>query len=249
MGDMKRIANPGRGGRRRILLVLLALVPMLALYTVAAGAVSKDLTARDLQAIATLKADPHCAKARSFDDQVRCVRFIQNALLTTARASVYKCARWGEIAEPMEYLERGYGCCFDRARFMEKALEHYGFETRYLSLHDRSTFGPLAMLAPRVPSHASIEVLTERGWMGADSNIPMLLLTKAGKPFVYSQIREIPRNAMVDRIPAVESAFYEKPLLITYGLHSRNGGHRGINLPAPEINYAEFFKYNSFGIR
>ena len=212
-------------------------------YIVLAGSVSKERTPRDLAAIAVLGADRACADLSGFDRQLGCARFVQRSVQT--RVADMRCAENGEPIEPMDFLERGYGCCFDRARFMAKAHEHYGLRTRHVSLHDRSEHGVLAYLVPGVRSHASTEVLTDRGWMGVDSNQPFVLLTRDGTPVTYSQLPAVSLERLEDR-PAPRD-LYQLPLLVTYGLYSRHGRFHGPDLPAPEINYPEFIRYNFAG--
>lgn len=235
--------SPRGRSRRRLLLALLVLFLFGGIYVVLAGSVSKELTDRDQKAIATLNASQPCAQLDSFDRQVACVRFVQRSIQT--RVPDMRCAENGEPIEPLDFLERGYGCCFDRARFMAKALERYGLKTRHVSLHDRSDYGPLAYAMPGVRSHASTEVYTSRGWMGVDSNEPFLLLTREGKPVTYTQLRSMPRDQLLYQ-PA-PGDFFDRPLLITYGLYSRHGRFHGPDLPAPEINYPEFLRYNFRG--
>jgi len=223
-----------------MLLAASALLVSLICYVMLAGSVSKALSPRDLQAIASLRATQPCSDLDSFERQVACVRFVQRTIQT--RVPDMRCAENGEPIEPMDFLERGYGCCFDRARFMAKALERYGLRTRHVSLHDRSRHGALAYVVPGVRSHATTEVLTARGWMGVDANEPFILLTRDGRPVTYAQLSDLPREKLVR--PPVPKDFYELPLLVTYGLYSRHGRFHGVDLPAPEINYPEFIRYN-----
>lgn len=226
--------------RRRVALAAAALLIALLLYVVLAGSVSKALSPRDLRAIASLRATEPCSDLVTFERELGCVRFIQRSVQT--RVPDMRCADNGEPIEPMDFLERGYGCCFDRARFMAKALERYGLPTRHLSLHDGSGHGVLAYAVPGVRSHATTEVLTARGWMGVDANEPFILLTRDGRPVTYAQLRSIPWASLVQSPTPRE--FYARPLLVTYGLYSRHGRFHGVDLPAPEINYPEFIRHN-----
>lgn len=209
-------------------------------YTVLAGSVSKEVTPQDRLAIAMLRADEACKNVREFESQLACARLVQ----TNVQRLVpdMRCAENGERIEPMNFIERGYGCCFDRARFMAKALRHYGLQTRRVSLHDRSTYGMLAYAIPGITSHASTEVLTAKGWMGVDSNEPFILLKRDGTPVTYRQLRLIPRSELAQS--PTPASLYNLPLMVTYGLYSRHGRFHGPDLPAPEINYPDFVRYN-----
>lgn len=231
--------RPGR--KRRLLRIgLLAALVAAPAYVVAAGSVSKDITDADRQAIATLRADAECTKTREFAAQLRCARFIQRAVQTAVPDMT--CANNGERIEPLPFLKRGYGCCYDRARFMSKALEHYGLRTRHVFLIDTSRYGRAAYLVPNVLSHAATEVLTARGWMGVDSNKPWILITRNGQPVTYGQVRNLDPKTLAQPIP--KELPYSAPLATVYGLYSRHGRFHGPNLPAPEINYPEFIRYN-----
>lgn len=225
---------------KRAMLGLGVLLLLGLIYVVLAGSVSKERTPRDLKAIATLKAEAQCADLKTYEQQLRCIRFVQRAVQTSVPDM--RCAENGEPIEPMDFLERGYGCCFDRARFMSKAFENFGLRTRHVALHDRSRFGLLAYAVPGVASHASTEVLTEKGWMGVDSNEPFILQTRDGRPVTYAQLFDLPRDKLAQQpLPA---DLYDLPMLVTYGLYSRHGRFHGPDLPAPEINYPEFIRYN-----
>jgi hypothetical protein len=232
----------GRFWTRRKLVTILVLFVAFVVYVVLAGSVSKALSPRDLEAIATLNADTACARLGSFEREIRCIRFIQRTV--QAKVPNRRCAGWGTNIEPMDFLERGYGCCYDRAQFMAKALEHYGIATRHVALHERR-FGILSLAVPGGESHATTEVRTSKGWMGVDSNDPFLLLTRDGRPVTYAHLREFPHNAFADQPRTWR--FFDRPVQVTYGLYSRHGGFHGVRLPAPEINYPEFFRYTVLG--
>ncbi|MBE2992966.1 hypothetical protein IFR23_13195 [Sphingomonas sp. CFBP 13603] len=126
---------------------------------------------------------------------------------------------------------------------MSKALEKFGYMTRHVSLHDSSKYGYFAYFMPNVASHATTEVLTNRGWMGVDSNEPFILLTKSMQPVNFSNYNKFRSQLTLQPVP---EEFFKLPLLVTYGLYSRHGRFHGVRLPAPEINYHDFLKYNLF---
>ena len=209
-------------------------------YIVAAGSVPKRVTDRDLKAIGMLHADAACAGMNSFDREVNCIRTVQHAVQSSVPNR--HCANHGEEIEPLNFLERQYGCCYDRSRFIEKALDHYGLETRHVFILDEYAHGLLALLIPNNPTHASTEVHTRRGWMGVDSNWSFLLLSRDGRPLTYDRVGEVPTDVL-SRAKFPRS-FSSHPLIIIYGLYSRHGRFFGPKLPAPEINYPELLRHN-----
>ena len=209
-------------------------------YVVAAGSVPKRVTARDLKAITFLQADEACSRLNSFEGQLHCVTTVQHAV--QASVANRHCAKHGERIEPLDFLQRGYGCCFDRSRFIEKALEHYGLKTRHAFLFDTSEHGLLSVIIPRSPSHAASEVHTSRGWMGVDSDYPFILITHDRRPLTFDDLSDVAPE-MLTHAP-VPRPFFSHPLLVTYGLYSRHGRFYGPKLPAPEINYPDLLRYN-----
>ena len=95
--------------------------------------VNNDLTPEDVQAINSLGVSGECHGLHDFPAELRCVRSVQLSIKT--HVSDMRCADKSQIIEPDQFLARGYGCCFDRARFIEKTLQFYGFQTRHLALH------------------------------------------------------------------------------------------------------------------
>lgn len=143
----------------------------------------------------------------------------------------------------MDFLERGYGCCYDRARFIGKALIYYNMTTRHVALYDKTNFGLLAFLVPHVQSHATNEVFTKKGWMGIGALDRYVLMTKDGRPLTFKDLATIPLDSLREK-PNLRKSILVKPFLVIYGLYSRHGMFHGNNLPAPEINYPDFIKYN-----
>lgn len=206
-------------------------------YVAFAGSVDKHITDPDRQAIMRLDADKRCSKHLEFGEEIACIQHVQN----TIRELVpnFSCPENGSIIEPNEFIRRGVGCCYDRARFAEKALSYFGFETRHVAIYDGS-YGPLSLLIPGIDSHATTEVKTSRGWMGVDSNYPFLLITKNGEVLTYESYKL--RRA--DLAYSIEpSGFYNKNFIVIYGLLSRHGKFHGKHLPAPEFTSQELF-YN-----
>ena len=230
-----------RSGRlRRIILAVAGLFFLFAGYVVAAGSVSNALTAEDLKAIAMLQADAICRDRSGFAAELRCIRHVQAAQLRLVPRRM--CPRKGMSIEPMPFIRRGYGCCFDRARFIEKALQHYGYTTRYVSMYSRR-YGLRGLMIPAIDSHAAVEVRTARGWLAVDSEQPFVLMTRDGRPLRYADYHDPKAGKPVQRPGPKHSFGFGAPYYVLYGLHSRHGGFHGRNLPAPEIYYPEFIRY------
>lgn len=225
-----------RKGRARSLFFFLAAV--LVAYLLLAGYVSKALSQSDLKAIQALQVDASCHDLSSFSEEVRCVRAVQASIKRLVPDM--NCAENGETIEPLEFIQRQYGCCFDRARFTEKALAHYGFTTRHVAIFDMSDHGVLTLFSPGVASHATSEVYTRKGWMGVDSNEPFILITVTGQVLNYKDFKQ---HSDALEYPVAPANFYRNKLLVVYGLFSRHGMFHGPKLPAPEFNFRELL-YN-----
>ncbi|HYG31163.1 MAG TPA: hypothetical protein VD887_13235 [Allosphingosinicella sp.] len=229
-----------RSRRRRVLLAFVAAMALAAVYVVAAGSVSKGLSREDLQAIALLRAEPYCRERSGFASELRCIRHVQAAVLAIGRSG--SCARKGSRIEPMDFIRRGYGCCFDRARFIEKALGHYGYTTRHAALYSRR-YGLPGLLTRWIDSHAGTEVLTVRGWLAVDSVQPFILMTRDGRPLRFADYHDPAPGQPVERAGPGHDFRFDRPYYVIYGLYSRHGGFHGPNLPAPEIHYPDFLRY------
>jgi hypothetical protein len=202
------------------------------------GELDKSLTEHDVEAIRMLNVDQLCRIRSSFEDEVICVETIQKAIAIIV--PTFKCSNKRESIDPSSIVRRGYGCCFERALFTEKALAYYGYETRHLALYDASQYGLLTLVIPHVSSHAATEVKTSKGWMGVDSNVPFLLITKDNKVTTYASVNVNINNYKFHISP---EQFYRNNLIIIYGLYSRHGMSHGINFPVPEFNFNELL-YN-----
>ena len=135
----------------------------------------------------------------------------------------------------MEVLKRGFACCFERARFIDKASRYFRFETRHVFLIQ--PFKGLSVtnfMSLRQVTHASSEIYTSRGWIGVDSNDLFMLLSESGLPSSYT-------NAIynLDAFTMLAGKFYNVELNVIYGLYSRYGNFFGKNFPGPEYVFKE----------
>ena len=186
---------------------------LIVLYLYLAGGVSNKITNKDRLSIKRLDLGSQCDKKADFDAEVLCVRAIQTAIKELVPDTT--CPPLGAIIEPPEFLERKRGCCYDRARFTEKALIYYGFQTRHVALYDSEKYGYWSLFFPGVRSHATSEVNTAKGWMGVDSNFPFILITQDKLPLTY-QNYQLHKHQLFDELKPTD--FYRKNLLVIYGL-------------------------------
>lgn len=219
---------------KRIGLILICLAILFIAYIFLAGHVSKDLTNEDKIAIQKLDVDNQCLEVHSFNHEITCIRAIQTAIAELVVNT--QCADRGTTIEPLEFLNRSFGCCYDRARFTEKALSYYDFDTRHVAIYDRTKHGAFSFFAPGIPSHATSEVLTSKGWMGVDSNEPFVLLTTDNRVLTFENFKSYEGQLRYDLEP---KTFYSNELLVIYGLFSRHGMFHGPNLPTIEFNFSE----------
>lgn len=184
--------------RSRKLFLIITIISIPFTYAALALVVDNSITPEDEGAIATLGVGPICSGAQGiYEREIECILAIQNSVLRIGRP---ECADSNDTIEPAEFLRRNYGCCFDRARFIEKAARFYGFETRHVFIiepHDGLSFTNALPL--RQSSHAASEIYTSRGWLGVDSVEPFILLSEIGEPTTY-------RVAIdnLDRFPSIE---------------------------------------------
>ena len=195
--------------------------------------VDNRLTFSDIDAIHSLGVAKNCASIANYAQEVACIAAIQQNVQAIGGR---QCAGWGDVIEPHAFLRRGYGCCFDRARFIEKAARYYGFETRHLFLVENHYWLYVAnLLQLGQMSHATSEVLTSRGWLGVDANRPWLLISEENSPLSYEQalgINMSPKHVL-------PRSFDPEKVDIIYGLYSRHGFFFSPKLPGPEFVFTE----------
>lgn len=217
---------------------------VLAAYIYFAGRVDQRISPPTAALMDSLGLGTICANAQDTPAIVRCAGAIQKVI--AVRIPGKACSPKGQSIEPVDMFKRGHACCFSRARFIELFFTHYGIKARRVSLYQTGRWGSLALLVPKVPSHAATEVLTPGGWMGVDSNEPFVLVTVDGKPLTYSPIRSPEVRARLVRKPSPDW-FYRADYVVVRGLYSRHGYFIGPNLPGPEIDFADFLAYNFRG--
>lgn len=219
---------------RKITVIAFTLVG--SIYLLIAGSVDNTLTNSDIKSIAKLGPLPQCKNTDTFEAEVACARAVQQSIRTLL--PINRCPKidFSLRVDPSYFIARGYGCCYSRARFTEKALNYHGLKTRHVAIHAKGPFGIPGTIMPRTASHATTEVLTQRGWMGVDSNEPFILLTRAGQPVTFKNYKEHLGEFQQAPQPA---DFYQHDLSVVYGLYSRHGMFHGLPLPSPEFNILE----------
>ena len=223
--------------RKSAFAVAIAIISFL-IYALLALTVDNQITLDDEQAIQTLGVDDKCVNSIGpYEAEVQCLISIQAAVQAIGEKT---CALASDLIEPSEFLRRNYGCCVDRARFIEKAARYYGYETRHIALIQPKYSSSLTNLLPlNQSSHATSEILTVNGWLGVDSNEPFVLIGADNSPETY---RDAINN--LEKFPKMApQEFYQERTDVIYGLYSRHGNFYGMNFPGPEFVYSEL-KWN-----
>ena len=205
-------------------------------YALIAIHLPKSITKDDIEILKLYNSDEECLDIDSYNKEIKCIKKIQLSQLKLIKGK--SCRGTYINIGSKELLKENKGCCYDRSRLTEQALQYYGFQVRHVHLNHTGGIGYLNLLVPNTPSHAVTEVLTSRGWMGVDSNQSFILMDKDSNPNTYSQAIE---NGLAYELS--KNKFYLKPTISTIGLYSRNGKFFEPYLPyVPEINFGYFFK-------
>tara|TARA_B100001113_G_scaffold259208_1_gene214297 strand:- start:172 stop:873 length:702 start_codon:yes stop_codon:yes gene_type:complete len=229
MNNLKKIAT--------MFVILLALS---VLYSYFALRVDNNLYDEDIEAIKLLEVSDACLGVTysGFDEELNCLVSIQTAVQAIGED---RCANSDDKIEPSEFIRRDFGCCFDRARFIEKAARYFGFQTRRVFIIQKKFGNSLTNFFPlNQASHAASEILTKKGWLGVDSNLPFIILDSNKNPKTYrSALDDIDNFPMVAPRPFFIEDSIVKDFDIIYGLYSRHGNFHGENFPGPEFVFSE----------
>ncbi len=209
-------------------------------YAFASIRVSKSLNKDDLEIIKLLNLDNECLNLSSYDEEIYCIKSVQKAQLKLIEGT--NC-RTGYInLGSKEVINSNTACCYDRSRITEQSLQNYGFKTRHIYLKASNKYGFLSLLTPgnSNSSHAVSEVLTSKGWLGVDSNEPIILLDYKKNPKTY---KEAIKSGLI-RYLSSKPNYYNRSFVQIIGLYSRNGKFFKPYLPYfPELNIKDFFRY------
>ena len=118
--------------KRVVFFTLFLITVCVSFYVSYALSVDNSITSEDEKAIKNLELELLCQNIiGSYEKEVECLLAIQASVQSIGEV---RCAVASDIIEPSEFLRRNYGCCSDRARFIEKASRYFGFETRHVFL-------------------------------------------------------------------------------------------------------------------
>ena len=205
--------------------------------------VSTEISDNDLIAINKIQNKLDCDDLSNFRGELACIDSVQKAILFISPNNECPtedcCPLKGELIEPLNFINRGWGCCFDRSRFNEKLLKYLVFQTRHVFIISKKYSSLLNFVPLNQSSHAASEVKTSLGWMGLDSNTSTKLFDRQNRVFTYKQAI---KNEEMLKILEPKYIFLDKPDVI-YGLYSRHGHSYTPKIPGPEFNINEL-KYN-----
>lgn len=224
-----------------VLGLLIGLVGLIAAWQ----NVDTGITSEDQIYIEKITGIKPFVMATTFDDDVALIRQIQNAAFETAPQIGLIPKRHSR--EPKDLYESSVAYCGDRARFIDKALRYYGFETRYASLYSkREGQGLFARLLDQGKggdgSHAVVEVQTSEGWMVVDTRHRWLSLDASGQPVALHDLGG-DHEWNVHNLDAPYPLLLQ-PHFVIYGLYSRHGLFYPPFTPyIPDVNWRELF-YN-----
>lgn len=223
---------------RRALYLVLAL-SVVVLGAAAFSNVPTALTAEDRTYIRRIlnetghnDVQPGIAQSLSFKEQVKLIQALQDAaFLATPKAGPIPLFHRREPED--EYLLKSR-YCYDRSRLIEKLATYAGFGSRHISVFQATPgISFLALLVPRIRSHAVSEVLTTRGWMAVDSTSRWIGIGVNGNPVSFEEMQKVAWRALMpdSPTPILQGEFISIP-----GLYSRHGLFYPPYLPFPDYN-------------
>jgi hypothetical protein len=147
----------------------------------------------------------------------------------------------GHPREPADVVRNGGGVCFDRSRFIEKALLAQGFQVRHVFMFKRFPGrSKLRILLTRnTQSHTVSEVKTVAGWVAVDPSKHWVGINDLNQPISAEMLAEAAegRGNLHWSQPIAE--FFQKPFIRIYGLYSRHGRFFPPYNAIPDVNYRE----------
>lgn len=208
------------------------------------NSVDTTVTDDDREVIAMLDVEDKCSEVDGFDAELRCVEAVQKAVsaLIPDTTCAFERGESGHTAG--EVVERGYGCCYDRATLIEQALREFDFEVRRVAIYERQS-NPLMYLVPGISSHALSEVKTERGWVAVESLDPLQIgVDDENRVYDVPALREAlqsdERDARAFGGEEPDDFFSGRDFAYIYGVYSRHGFFFEPHIPVPEVEWATF---------
>ncbi len=235
-------------------ILFIAFILCVAFCVLLTHGVSTNITEEDKTYInLTLKdagyAPETLAETKDFTQEIKTITAIQNSAFHTAPQTglIPK----GTPREPKNLYESTDAYCSDRARFIDKALRLYGFNTRYASLYknpaDKNFFQVMTTRTKQgTKSHALIEVQTSKGWLVIDTRTHWISLDDQNNPVSLKALQEDARTGIWPKWSKVSNeGMYEllhEPFYILYGFYSRHGlFYPPYTSNIPDIDYSQFF--------
>lgn len=138
-------------------------------------------------------------------------------------------------------LSEGIGMCYDRAYTLEVLLRQSGFETRHVALYlnnpKRANWKEL--LTKNQQSHASTEVLTQKGWLIVEPDQPWLGLTTDSLPHCYFENHKMNELEWLQTPPTNTEWHLQNDAIQVYGLYARHGNFSAPFNCIPDVNWWE----------
>lgn len=174
-------------------------------------------------------------------DELNYIQAVQSSVLN--RVSGFKEIPHGK-REVKELYQMKMGLCFDRSRVIEKILRYSGFRTRHISMYSTSETKSAvkSLMTPGIASHAITEVLTKKGWLVVDSNVPWVSINIDRQPISMSKIKNNAKMGTSITWYSEPLEIYLHPFVYIYGLYSRHGKFYPPYNFIPDIHYGELIQ-------
>ena len=253
MSIIEQSNSQGKVRSRRLglhaLYALLFGLPLLGATIVVTHNVPVSMTDDDLKYIPQLFGNAgkshltrDSAIGKSLVEQASIVSDVQAAVLSTAQKT--DPIDFDREREPKDLLELRHGLCFDRSRVIEKALSYVGLRARHVAIYSlvKTKTAFQALLKPGNSSHAVTEVLTEKGWMVVDPDLPWIGLTADLEAI---SIQTLHRKAFENKKPCHPLArsdlnsIFSSDFTYVNGLYSRHGRFYPPYNVIPDVNWME----------
>lgn len=233
------------------ILITLTLIGFMAIYNVPTKITHND--AVFIQKILNeANADTNSLQySGDFDEQIALIKTVQQSAFQTA--PINRSIAQDNPREPENLYYSSHAYCFDRARYIDKALRFLGFQARYAGIfEDEANYNVLETITTpssktRVQSHAVVEVLTAKGWMIVDTRTLWISLTKNNEPVSLKSLQNKSYDAFTwsttikdEPWPLLKEKFH-----VFYGLYSRHGRfYPPYTQYIPDINWQAFIGQN-----
>ena len=231
-----------------VLFLCLSLFLVLAIYNVRTDITVEDkIYIRRILQDAGTRADIPGAR-KDFSAEINTILAIQNSAFVTAPET--SLLPKDQPREPKDLYHAKTAYCSDRARYIDKALRLYGFETRYASLYQKmpgKNFFQIMLTRTHdgTQSHALVEVKTSKGWLVVDTRNRWISLDIHNDPVSlvalenFAEMQRWPQWSPLSK--EKKYALLERPFYILYGFYSRHGRFYPPYTPnIPDIDYSQF---------